>query len=732
MLKDIIKGIIVTTLDKLNLENNDKFNIEVSNNPEHGDYATNVAMVLSKLNKKRPLFLAEMIKTQLEKEKNFSKVEIAGPGFINITIDISLYQDLVYEILKMKEDYGTSEHGKGKKVLLEFVSANPTGPLNIVSARAASYGDALYRILTKVGYEAKREFYVNDAGNQVDILAESLELRLREVRGENIGDFPLEAYHGDYLIKMAQELNATEGSRLLMLPERDRMENLKEYALNVIHEMQVESLFKLDVDFDNWVSEKKLREQGIVEEVLSFLAEAECTYEKDDAIWFSSTKFGDDKDRVLMKADGTITYFVPDLAYHLTKYQRGFDYIIDVLGPDHHGYVPRLMAAIEALKYDKNKLEIVFLQQINLFDEGERVKMSKRLGKIITMDDLINEVGKDVARFFFLDRRTNAHLNFDMDLATKESEENPVYYIQYAHARINSIIKKARKDYDIRIGKPSRTALSFLKEDEEITMMKKLIDFPQLIVDVADTREVHRVANYVYSLAGLVHKYYGKHLVIDMDDLDTTKGRLFLITAAKSVIAIALSLLGVSAPEKMKSKTNVAQKGKKKDDDGLVKKKKSSKKGKESTVKEKKAVVKKEVSPQKSKAKSKTDEAQKTTESKSETPKKKSSTKKSIEVDASKNKSVSPKAVQTKPTNSPKSAPKKLKEEDVKQKETSLKKVAIGKKDKANKTKSKSKQVSPENSETKVKKVAKKSGEGVAKPKKTPKKKLRQNKKPQN
>lgn len=611
MIKDIIKGIIVNTLEKLNLENNNKFNIEVPNNPGHGDYATNVAMVLSKLNKKKPLALAEMIKKQLEKDKHFSKVEIAGPGFINITNDNSLYQDLVYDILKKKEEYGTSDHGHGKRVLLEFVSANPTGPLNIVSARAASYGDTLYRIFTKVGFDAKREFYINDAGNQVDILAESLELRLREVRGENIGEFPLEAYHGDYLIKMAQELNAAEGSRLLMLPERDRIENLKEYALGIIHDMQVESLTKLGVEFDSWVSEKKLREQGVVEEVLSFLAEAECTYEKDDAIWFSSTKFGDDKDRVLMKADGTITYFVPDLAYHLTKYQRGFDYIIDVLGPDHHGYVPRLMAAIEALKYDKNKLEIVFLQQINLFDEGERIKMSKRLGKIITMDDLINEVGKDVARFFFIDRRTNAHLNFDMDLATKESEENPVYYIQYAHARINSILKRARKEFNIRIGKPSRTALSYLTNEDDITMMKKMIDYPQLLVDVAETREPHRLANYVFELASLVHKYYGKHKVIDMEDLETTKGRLFLITAAKNVIALALDLLGVSAPEKMKSKSSASKKTKKEVGESKTSgKKKTDKKAstseKSTTLKEKKTKVSKDSDPADKKTSKKT------------------------------------------------------------------------------------------------------------------------------
>ncbi len=563
MIKEILKNSINNCIDTLNLENNNKFNVEVPNNKNHGDYSTNVAMVLSKLNQRKPRELAEEIKTELLNDAHIEQVEIAGPGFINITLAKSLFQELLYDILKAKADYGTTQHGAGKKILLEFVSANPTGPLNIVSARAATYGDTLYRIMNKVGYEAKREFYVNDAGNQVDILAESLELRLRQVRGENIGEFPVEAYHGEYLVEMADELNSNEGNRLLMLPEKDRIEKLKDYALNSIHEMQLNSLEKYDVEFDNWVSEKKLRNQGVVEEVLSFLAEAECTYEKDDAIWFSSSKYGDDKDRVLMKADGSITYFVPDLAYHLTKYQRGFDYIIDVLGPDHHGYVPRLKAAIKALKYDEEKLEVVFLQQINLFEDGEKIKMSKRLGKIITMDDLVDEVGKDVARFFFIDRRTNAHLNFDMDLARKQSDENPVYYIQYAHARISSIIKKARKEHEIRIGKPSRTACNFLNEEAEIELMKKLIGFPQLLESVADTREPHRLATYVFELAGMFHKYYAKHKVIDEENIDVTKGRLFLITAVKNVLAIALDLLGVNAPDRMK-KTSAAKGAKKK------------------------------------------------------------------------------------------------------------------------------------------------------------------------
>ncbi|OQY39423.1 MAG: arginine--tRNA ligase [Candidatus Cloacimonetes bacterium 4572_65] len=552
MIKNRLKDDISICVAKLRLDNNYKYSVEIPNNLGHGDYSSNVALVLSKLNEMNPRDLAEKIKIELLKNKDIKDVQIAGPGFINITLNISIFQGILYDVLKAKESYGSSNYGANKRVLLEFVSANPTGPLNIVSARAATYGDTLYRVLTWLGFEAKREFYVNDAGNQVDILAESLELRLREARGEHIGEFPVDAYHGEYLIEMAEVLNTTDGNRLLMLPEKDRIEKLKEYAIDAIHEMQLESLEKYGVEFDNWVSEKKLRNQGVVEEVLSFLAEADCTYEKDDAIWFSASKFGDDKDRVLMKADGTITYFVPDLAYHLTKYQRGFDYIVDVLGPDHHGYVPRLKAAFRALDYEEEKLEVVFLQQINLFEDGEKVKMSKRLGKIITMNNLIDEVGKDVVRFFFVDRKTNAHLNFDMDLARKQSEENPVYYIQYAHARICSVIKKARKEHKIRIGKPSRTSLTYLIEPDEVRLMKKLISFPGVLENVATSREPNKLSNYVFELAGMFHKYYAKHQIIDLDQLELTKGRLFMIIAIRNTIAIALDLMAISAPEKMK------------------------------------------------------------------------------------------------------------------------------------------------------------------------------------
>ncbi len=553
MIKELILEDLSKIVEALKLEDNNRYSVEEPKSNEHGDFSTNIAMVLAKLNKTSPRELASKIAEKLEKNKHFSKVDIAGPGFINITISQALYQDILLEIFIAGDDFGTSEHGDGKMVLLEFVSANPTGPLNIVNARAASYGDALCKIMRKVGFKAEREFYINDAGNQVDILAESVELRLRELRGEDIGEFPFEAYHGDYVIELAKEINSLEGNRILLMPEKDRLEKLKEFSLQYIHNLQKSSLAKFDVEFDNWVSEKNLRKQGMVEEVLSYLAEAHCTYEKDDAIWFKSSEYGDDKDRVLLKADGTPTYIVPDIAYHLTKYQRGFEVMIDVLGPDHHGYIPRISAAIEALKYDHSKLQFIILQQVNLFEQGEKVKMSKRLGKLVTMDDLYRAVGKDVSRFFFLQRSTNSHLNFDLELATKESNENPVYYCQYAHARIHSILKNAKK-----LGwKPRKSDLKSLKlliEPEEMELIKKMTRFPELLISIAESRETHRLPTYVMELAGLFHKYYGKHKVVDEKNEALTRARLHLIKIVAKVLKLALDLMGVSAPEEMKQK----------------------------------------------------------------------------------------------------------------------------------------------------------------------------------
>ncbi|MCK4653015.1 MAG: arginine--tRNA ligase, partial [Candidatus Cloacimonetes bacterium] len=445
MIKSKIFSDIKDSLDKLNLKYKENFTIEVPNNIEHGDFSTNVALLNAKKNKMKPRDMAEKLAEILNKKRNYKSVDIAGPGFINFKLANNIYHKALANIIKAKKKYGSSKYGKKRKVLLEFISANPTGPLNIVSARAGAYGDSLYRIMKFVGYDAFREFYINDAGNQVDILAESLELRYRELHGERFEDFPPEAYHGEYIKELVNNLNIIDGSKLFHISEKDRLERMKNYALEEIHKMQVASLEKFDVNFENWMSERKLRQEGILEEALSYLAEANCTYEKDDAIWFSSTDFGDEKDRVLIKTDGNPTYLVPDIAYHLTKYQREFDIILDVLGPDHHAHVSKLRAAIQALGYDIKKLEVIYLQHINIIEHGKIIKMSKRAGKIVTMDDLILEVGKDAARYFFLNRKPSAHMDFDLELAKKKSNENPVYYCQYAHARICSVLKKAKK-----------------------------------------------------------------------------------------------------------------------------------------------------------------------------------------------------------------------------------------------------------------------------------------------
>ena len=550
MIKHLIHDNICKILQDLNLSQQREFTVEIPNLADHGDYSTNVAMILAKENKTAPKVLAEKLIKELKKNKFYKKVELAGPGFLNFHLSKVLYHNMLWEIHKAGSSFGDSDFGKEEKVLLEFVSANPTGPLNIVSARAAAFGDTLYRVMKKVGYQPSREFYINDAGNQVDILAESLELRLREIHGENIGEFPYDAYHGEYVKHLAHKLNATEGVRVFMMPEKERTEHLKEFALNEMLEMQRQSLERFGVTFESWVSEKTLRMEGMVEEVLSYLTEADCTYEKEDAIWFSSTKFGDDKDRVLMKSDGSITYFVPDLAYHLTKIQRGFTKLIDIFGPDHHGYVPRLKAAFQALKYDENMLEIIFLQQVNLFESGEKVKMSKRAGKIVTMDDLVGVVGKDAARYFFIARKANAHLNFDLELALQQNNENPVYYCQYAHARICSIIKKAKKDKVLpRTFK--KELCGKLGKTEELALIQKLTDLPELLELIAEFREPHRLATYTEELCSLFHRFYNKYQVVGGKDKELSQARLLLIDTVRNVLAICLDLMGISAPEKM-------------------------------------------------------------------------------------------------------------------------------------------------------------------------------------
>lgn len=553
MIKEMIIKDLKNCWKKLGYKYNENYFVEEPKNKQYGDFSTNAALVNAKRNGMKSLDMAEQIAETLARKRRYSKVEVAGKGFINITISKNHYQKMLKQVFEAGKQYGAIDYGQGKKVVIEFVSANPTGPLNVVNARAAAYGDVLARVMNYIGFSAKREFYVNDAGNQVDVLAESLEMRYREVLGYKYDEIPEGMYQGEYVKDIAKNLKTKEGTKFIHYSEVDRLERMKEFAIEEIQKMQQESLEKYGVVFDSWVSEKMLRTQGAIEEALSYLVEANCTFESDGAVWFASTKFGDEKDRVLMKSDGEITYLVPDIAYHITKYERKFDYIIDVLGPDHHGYIPRLKAALEAIKLDPDKLEVVFLQQVNLYENGEKIKMSKRTGHLITMDELVDEVGIDASRYFFIEKKPNTHLNFDLDLAKKTTNENPVYYSQYAHARICSIIRKARR-HGIKRADINAADIKKLRSDEEVLIIKKILSFQEVLKSVADNREPHRLAFYVYDLANLFHKYYQNCRVLQDNYKDLTYSRLYLLLVIKNVLAISFSLMGISAPDRMKKK----------------------------------------------------------------------------------------------------------------------------------------------------------------------------------
>ncbi len=546
MIKEIIAQDLLECLQGLKIE--PKKVLVLDADPKFGDYSSNVAMVHAKSAGMTIDELADKIVAKMKKSKYYKKVELAKGGFINFVLDSKIYHNALIEV--EKSNFAGLNYGQGKKVLVEFVSANPTGPLNIVSARAASYGDTLCSVMNFIGYEATREFYVNDYGNQIDILAESIEIRYKEILSGVEQEFPIEAYHGEYVKDIAQKIVDIEGSKLLSFSNEDRERRIKKFALYEMMKSQRNSLTAFRVEFDNWVSEKALREDNMVEEALSYLSEAGYTYERDEAVWFKSTIFGDEKDRILMKSDGNTTYFVPDIGYHINKYQRGYDILIDVLGPDHHGYLKRMEAAMKAIGYPTEKLEFIILQQVNLYEGNELIKMSKRDGKIIKMDELIKEVGTDAARFFFLDRKISSHVNFDMELAKKKSNDNPVYYCQYAHARIASLIKKAKKE-KILLNKFKKEDLLKLTGKQEISLMKKILQFPEILDAVATTREPNKLTNYTYDLAGLYHKYYGSSKMINNEKPELTIARLYLSSCVKMTLGKALELMGISAPEKM-------------------------------------------------------------------------------------------------------------------------------------------------------------------------------------
>ena len=521
--------------------------LETSRNKDNGDYASNIAMQLTKLAKQPPRKIAEAIVEHINKESaSIEKIEVAGPGFINITLKKEYLQEIVKTVLDQGAEYGRSNSGEGEKIQVEFVSANPTGDLHLGHARGASVGDSLCNVLDFAGYDVAREYYINDAGNQIDNLALSVEARYFQALGEEF-TFPEDGYQGQDIIGLGNRLVEEFGDKFKNVNAKERYDFLRDYGLKYELAKLQTDLENFRVVFDNWFSESTLYGSGKIETTLEKLRANGHIFEEDGATWFRSTTFGDDKDRVLIKNDGSFTYILPDIAYHEDKIQRGFDTLINIWGADHHGYIPRMKAAIEALGYGKDKLEVIVSQMVHLFKDGERMLMSKRTGKAVTLRELVEEVGLDAVRYFFVMRSGDAQMDFDLDLAVKESNENPVYYAQYAHARISSILRQS-KDLDMT-AKAEGAAL--LTAEREIDLLKKVGDFPQLVADSAKMRSPHRIATYIQELASAFHSFYNAEKVLDADNREMSEARLALITATRTTIANALKLIGVSAPEKM-------------------------------------------------------------------------------------------------------------------------------------------------------------------------------------
>ncbi|MBP0725018.1 arginine--tRNA ligase [Bacillus sp. RG28] len=522
--------------------------LETPKDKTHGDFSTNMAMQLARVAKKAPRMVAEELIAAFDQSKaSIQKVEIAGPGFINFYMDNSYLTDLIPAIINAGADYGQTNVGQGEKILVEFVSANPTGDLHLGHARGAAFGDSLCNILAKGGYEVTREYYINDAGNQINNLALSVEARYMQALGME-KEMPADGYHGADIIEIGKTLAKEFGDKFVNEAEEVRYKFFREYGLKLEMEKLQRDLKNFRVDFDVWYSETSLYENGKVVEALEDLNKRGETYEEEGATWFRSTTYGDDKDRVLIKSDGSYTYLTPDIAYHRDKLNRGADKLIDILGADHHGYIPRMKAAIQALGYNADTLEVEIIQMVQLYQDGEKVKMSKRTGKAVTLRDLMEEVGIDATRYFFAMRGCDSHLDFDMDLAVSKSNENPVYYSQYAHARVCSILRQGEEMGIVFDGNADFTNVSSEKEFE---LLKKLGEFPAAVSLAAQKRTPHHITNYVFDLAGTFHSFYNAEKVLDPENVEKSKARLGLMRAVQITLQSALALVGVSAPEKM-------------------------------------------------------------------------------------------------------------------------------------------------------------------------------------
>ncbi|EGQ0298529.1 arginine--tRNA ligase [Staphylococcus pseudintermedius] len=520
--------------------------IEIPKDTKNGDYATNIAMVLTKLAKRNPREIAQLIVDHLDTEAaHVKKIDIAGPGFINFYLDSSYLNAVIDQALELDTQFGRVAESKNKKILVEYVSANPTGDLHIGHARNAAVGDTLCNILDAAGYDVTREYYINDAGNQITNLAKSIEARYLQHLGQK-AEMPADGYHGQDIKNIGADL-AEKQPNLMDLSDDERLKTFRQLGVDYEMAKLKQDLADFNIHFDNWFSETSLYEKGEIKAVLERMKENGYTYEQDGATWLRTTDFKDDKDRVLIKKDGTYTYFLPDIAYHYDKFQRGNDNLINLFGADHHGYINRLKASLETFGVDSGRLEIQIMQMVRLMQDGEEVKMSKRTGNAITLREIMDEVGIDAARYFLTMRSADTHFDFDMALAKEQSQDNPVYYAQYAHARICSILRQAEaQGYQVEKGADYQT----ITNDKAIELLKKVAEFEPMIEGAAEARAPHRVTNYIQDLAAHFHKFYNAEKVLT-EDQAKTKAHLALIDAVRITLRNALQLVGVTAPEQM-------------------------------------------------------------------------------------------------------------------------------------------------------------------------------------
>jgi len=524
-------------------------NLNIDKPKNFGDFNCNAAMVLAKNLGQPPIEIAEKIKQIIEKDKSLyeqiKSVEVVKPGFVNFHLKNKTWNQIAKELYESKQDYfKLDKTEKIKKFLVEFVSANPTGPLHLGHGRGGIIGDVLVKILNFLGHKADAEFLINDAGEQMRKLANSLKIRCQQELGQAV-EFPDDGYVGEYLVEIAKNCIKHYGKKVLDEP----LSFLENLAKEQILEQHKKTLDNYGINFDLWFSELRVHKDGSVEKSIEMLREKNLVYEKEGALWFKSTEFGDDKDRVVKKSDGTLTYIAADIAYHKNKFDRGFDVLIDILGQDHHGYVTRLKATMEALGYNPENFDVILYQLVSLKQGGQRVKMSKRAGTFEELSEVIEKVGTDVARFFYLNRKVEAHLDFDLDIATKKTEENPVYYIQYGYVRTNSIFEKA-KEYD-ELKDFEKAHLGDDPNNKEIEILKKICSLKHLLKVISENYQTHLLAYYTLELSKIFHNYYASNKIIDTENIEISKNRLFLTKLIQQTLGTCLDLLGLSKPERM-------------------------------------------------------------------------------------------------------------------------------------------------------------------------------------